>query len=302
MKGSESENDAIIKLGLPQRFCASKRFVGKGDAGVQRKQLEHAQAVSIRALRRRGGRRGIRAFGGAPSSEQGTLRQPLRLSGLRFNACSSSSHASASHPHGSPEKGPPGCSVCALLSCSRTPRAQTARSTSGFALVRHGCGMPPQAGIPCSWRTLAPPPSNPSLHSVSGNGEQAVARSPFPLAEGEGFEPPEAFTSTVFKTAAIDRSAILPYRPPQKAAVFCCFQALSRPFPSGAPHSEHAPKRRPSCKTPFPSGAPLSEPVQAQLLTVCAEEEERQSACARVRADDVPDVVILDLMPREVGF
>ena len=31
------------------------------------------------------------------------------------------------------------------------------------------------------------------------------------LAEGEGFEPPEAFTSTVFKTAAFDRSAILPY-------------------------------------------------------------------------------------------
>ena len=31
------------------------------------------------------------------------------------------------------------------------------------------------------------------------------------MAEGEGFEPPEAFTSTVFKTAAFDRSAILPY-------------------------------------------------------------------------------------------
>ena len=30
------------------------------------------------------------------------------------------------------------------------------------------------------------------------------------LAEREGFEPPEAFTSTVFKTAAIDRSAISP--------------------------------------------------------------------------------------------
>ena len=187
-----------------------------------------------------------------------------------------------------------------------------AAATSGFALVRHGCGMPPQAGIPQPWRALAPPPSNPSLHSVSGNGEQAVARSPFPLAEGEGFEPPEAFTSTVFKTAAIDRSAILPYRPPQKAAVFCCLMTLSRlffgsarlqiTFSSGAPHSEHAPKRRPSCKTPFSSGAPLSEPVQAPFSTVCAEEEERQSACARVRADDVPDVVILDLMPREVGF
>ena len=31
------------------------------------------------------------------------------------------------------------------------------------------------------------------------------------LAEGEGFEPPDACTSTVFKTAAIDRSANLPY-------------------------------------------------------------------------------------------
>lgn len=66
MKGSESENDAIINLGLPQKLCKSKRFVGKGDAGVQKKQLERAQAVTIRALRRRGGRRGIRAFGGAP--------------------------------------------------------------------------------------------------------------------------------------------------------------------------------------------------------------------------------------------
>ena len=187
-----------------------------------------------------------------------------------------------------------------------------AAATSGFALVRHGCGMPPQAGIPQPWRALAPPPSNPSLYSFSGNGEQAVACSPFPLAEGEGFEPPEAFTSTVFKTAAIDRSAILPYRPPQMAAVFCCMMTISRlffgsarlqiTFSSGAPHSEHAPKRRPSCKTPFSSGAPLSEPVQAPFSTVCAEEEERQSACARVRADDVPDVVILDLVPREVGF
>jgi hypothetical protein len=29
-------------------------------------------------------------------------------------------------------------------------------------------------------------------------------------AEREGFEPPEAYTSTVFKTAALDRSAISP--------------------------------------------------------------------------------------------
>ena len=30
------------------------------------------------------------------------------------------------------------------------------------------------------------------------------------VAEGEGFEPPEALTSMVFKTTAIGRSAILP--------------------------------------------------------------------------------------------
>ena len=30
------------------------------------------------------------------------------------------------------------------------------------------------------------------------------------IAEREGFEPPEAHTSTVFKTAAIDHSAISP--------------------------------------------------------------------------------------------
>ncbi len=32
------------------------------------------------------------------------------------------------------------------------------------------------------------------------------------LAEREGFEPPEALTSTVFKTAAFDHSAISPMR------------------------------------------------------------------------------------------
>ena len=32
------------------------------------------------------------------------------------------------------------------------------------------------------------------------------------MADGEGFEPPEALTSTVFKTAAIDHSATHPDR------------------------------------------------------------------------------------------
>jgi hypothetical protein len=38
----------------------------------------------------------------------------------------------------------------------------------------------------------------------------------FILAEREGFEPPEAYTSTVFKTAAIDHSAISPGTKVQK--------------------------------------------------------------------------------------
>ena len=32
------------------------------------------------------------------------------------------------------------------------------------------------------------------------------------MADGEGFEPPEAFTSTVFKTAAIGHSATHPWK------------------------------------------------------------------------------------------
>ena len=50
---------------------------------------------------------------------------------------------------------------------------QTARSTSGYALVRHGSGILLQAGIPCSCRTLAPPPSSPFvslLYTKQKNG------------------------------------------------------------------------------------------------------------------------------------
>lgn len=43
------------------------------------------------------------------------------------------------------------------------------------------------------------------------------------MAEGEGFEPPEAFTSTVFKTAAFDRSANLPYEIAVKANFYKVF-------------------------------------------------------------------------------
>ena len=48
------------------------------------------------------------------------------------------------------------------------------------------------------------------LHSLI-QIERGTISTPLNLAEGEGFEPPEAFTSTVFKTAAFDRSANLPF-------------------------------------------------------------------------------------------
>ena len=38
------------------------------------------------------------------------------------------------------------------------------------------------------------------------------------FAEREGFEPPEVLPSTVFKTAAFNRSAISPF-----AQTYCCF-------------------------------------------------------------------------------
>ena len=43
-------------------------------------------------------------------------------------------------------------------------------------------------------------------------------------AEKEGFEPPEPFSSTVFKTAAIDHSAISPMLSKNAAKVMIFFQ------------------------------------------------------------------------------
>ena len=46
-----------------------------------------------------------------------------------------------------------------------------AAATSGYALVRHGCGMLPQAGIPCSWRAREPTAERampPSLSFIFG--------------------------------------------------------------------------------------------------------------------------------------
>ena len=48
--------------------------------------------------------------------------------------------------------------------------------------------------------------------SFSRKRKGAPFGTPFFLAEREGFEPPEPLSSTVFKTAAIDHSAISPRR------------------------------------------------------------------------------------------
>ena len=45
-------------------------------------------------------------------------------------------------------------------------------------------------------------------------------RSSFWFAEREGFEPPEPLSSTVFKTAAIDHSAISPSKSGAKVLLF----------------------------------------------------------------------------------
>ena len=54
------------------------------------------------------------------------------------------------------------------------------------------------------------------LFNMKKGANLVVARfAPF-RAEREGFEPPEARTSTVFKTAAIDHSAISPINRAQR--------------------------------------------------------------------------------------
>ncbi len=57
--------------------------------------------------------------------------------------------------------------------------------------------------------------SNPEPARWVGRRHRANVR----MAEGEGFEPPEPFGSTVFKTAAFDHSATPPRTPPQIEAL-----------------------------------------------------------------------------------
>ena len=99
----------------------------------------------------------------------------------------------------------------------------------------------------------------PSLSAAQRNRE---ALPPCCVAEREGFEPPEAFTSTVFKTAAFDHSAISPYlifavnnfygltrlRALREQSLFRRLRLLTRP-----PHSDLQ-----SCRGfPMGNGSPL---------------------------------------------
>ena len=75
--------------------------------------------------------------------------------------------------------------------------------------------LPPRANLGVSAYPLTPP------------RKKGDVRLPC-VAEREGFEPPEAFTSTVFKTAAFDRSAISPKICSQK--IFCYAKSFSVRF------------------------------------------------------------------------
>ena len=50
--------------------------------------------------------------------------------------------------------------------------------------------------------------------------KELLIGTPFFFAEREGFEPPEPLSSTVFKTAAIDHSAISPSKSGAKVLLF----------------------------------------------------------------------------------
>ena len=68
-------------------------------------------------------------------------------------------------------------------------------------------------------------------------------RSSFWLAEREGFEPPEPLSSTVFKTAAIDHSAISPRNRLQKYCFFFKYTNFLQKFlPICEKYSNFAPK------------------------------------------------------------
>ena len=87
-----------------------------------------------------------------------------------------------------------------------------------------------------------------SLRRLSSGGfcaEAVCAREVIWFAEREGFEPPEPLGSTVFKTAAIDRSAIFPATKVAPYFHFTKFRPGFRPRPSGVRRSAHGLPERP---------------------------------------------------------
>ena len=78
-----------------------------------------------------------------------------------------------------------------------------------------------------------------------GRGHVLCLHHGFLFAEREGFEPPEPLGSTVFKTAAIDRSAIFPATKVAPYFHFTKFRPGFRPRPSGVRRSAHGLPERP---------------------------------------------------------
>ena len=60
------------------------------------------------------------------------------------------------------------------------------------------------------------------------------------MAQREGFEPPDSCPSTVFKTAAFDRSAISPYIFLFFSTAICCIQVLALCYAEAFTHTSDA--------------------------------------------------------------
>ena len=120
---------------------------------------------------------------------------------------------------------------------------------------------------------------HPRIPLLFGKRERGAgnACSPFPLAEGEGFEPPEAFTSIGgrrgirtpggFHLNGFQDRRDRPLRHPSVSAAskgsrFLLFWAPSRPFLGGAPAFRVCSQAAPGFRSPLLGGAPHSNPSQ----------------------------------------
>ena len=143
-----------------------------------------------------------------------------------------------------PVNSPPGCSVCALLSCSRTPRAQTARYRSRL---------------------------HPRIPLLFGKRERGAGCCLLPVSGGRrGIRTPGGFHLNGFQDRR-DR----PLRHPSVSAAskgsrFLLSEGAFSPVPRQRPITNYVLKRRSACKTPFSSGAPFSEPASKRRSQRCA--------------------------------